>query len=114
MRYCPTCGAELSEKDSFCTRCGSVLDKTEASNNKAKPISVLSIVSTAMGAIGIALAWFIPIFFGYGLGIAGLVCAIVSIYKHPGEGAAKAGLLLSIASIACAILNSIIVIAILA
>ena len=115
MICCQKCGTAINEEDTICTYCGQAVEevqKAPVKPNQANSTSTLSIVSIALSAVGLVLTWFITLF-GYGLGAAGLVCAIVAINKHPKEKAAKVGLGLSIASIGCAFLNTVIVMAIL-
>ena len=66
----------------------------------------MSIISIVLGAVGIPLAWLLAIL-GYALGGTGLALAIITMKKDVFATKPKVGLILSIITLACSVINSI-------
>ncbi len=48
VKYCPDCGAELTEKDKYCTKCGYSFEKRKKKKIKVKNLIILIIVVIIM------------------------------------------------------------------
>src|SRR5574344_1460364 len=109
--FCKYCGAEVSNDDTFCTKCGSSLNEPNM-NYQFNPYNMplryppqppiypyskdkrgFATTSFVLGLIGI-IAWIIPLF-GFPITIIGLIFGIKGS-KSTRKGLANSGIVLSI------------------
>ena len=115
MKFCQKCGKELLDDAVICTGCGCAVHSSENRANaqtynkleQSGTNETLGIVSIIVGAIGIPFSLLLAIT-GYMFGGAGLAMAIIASKKNPFSGKAKIGLILSIITLSCAFVNSLI------
>ena len=110
--FCLKCGQQIEDTAMTCPYCGC---PTENSSDKidtgvidpsVKSAEGLGLAAIVIGAIGILMAWLIALL-GYIFGGAGLALALVAKNKNPNCSKAKTGMILSIITLACAVINSI-------
>lgn len=121
--FCKYCGAEVSNDDTFCTKCGSSLNEPNM-NYQFNPYNMplryppqppiypyskdkrgFATTSFVLGLIGI-IAWIIPLF-GFPITIIGLIFGIKGS-KSTRKGLANAGIVLSTITLMLTITNSVI------
>ena len=131
MKFCQKCGKELHDDAVVCMGCGCAVSSSQAQStsqsvstaNKSYESQIptmdydfyhdytvantLGIISIILGAVGIAIAWVLAIL-GYLFGGAGLTLAIISINKGYFSTKGKVGLVLSIITLSCSLVNSLI------
>ena len=95
--FCKNCGSEIDDNAYVCPHCGVKVDRFEAQPRAN---------GNALAIVGFILSFFIA--------IAGLICSILGYNKAKNEGAphkglALAGIIISIVSMALAVLLYIIV-----
>lgn len=67
MKYCPHCGAEVSDNAFVCTKCGSTLDNNQTNNSVSTESSVIGILAIVFSALG---------------GCLGLIFAIIGLCTY--------------------------------
>ena len=65
MPYCPFCGSEASEEDTFCRSCGAVLSgsgapsqKPKGDNRAIKAVAVVVVIAILLTAVGAVIAYY--------------------------------------------------------
>ena len=125
MKFCQKCGKELHDDAVICIGCGCAVPSSQSQSTTQAPntgsqqpatnstiysydttINTMSIISIILGAVGIPLAWLLAIL-GYALGGTGLALAIITMKKDVFATKPKVGLILSIITLACSVINSI-------
>ena len=130
MKFCQKCGKELHDDAVVCIGCGCAVPSSQAQSTSQSfsttntsytsqtpttnhdfshdyaVANTLGIISIILGAVGIPLAWVLAIL-GYLFGGAGLTLAIISINKDYFSTKGKVGLVLSIITLSCSLINSL-------
>ena len=79
--FCPKCGKEAAEGNSFCPVCGAALTADQqpaaAPQQKALPYNVLSIIGIVLSCVSLAL----DMYTGLTVGLAGLVVSIIALVQ---------------------------------
>ena len=99
-KFCPNCGKELSENESICSNCGTILVTEESTIDKK------ALTGFILGLVGI-IAWLIPLA-GYPVCICGIVFSSKGLKSTTKKGMAIAGLVLSIVFLVFTFFNSLI------
>ena len=126
MKFCQKCGKELNDDAVICTGCGCAVpfakESTSTHTFNQTPLKAtgntpysydsgttdgLGIASIILGAVGIPFSLLLAIT-GYFFGGAGLALAIIGGKKNPSSGKSKVGLILSIITLSCSVVNSLI------
>lgn len=124
MKFCEKCGKELLDDAVVCMGCGCAVGTTEAPvqgsaealsaerNENVIPAekSSSAIVGIVLGLVGIVGAWLIALL-GYILGGIALGLSISAKKKAPNNGTATAGIVIACIALVCAVINSILGIA---
>lgn len=123
MKFCQKCGKELNDDAVICIGCGCAVPTAKESapthtstqtpaaesasySSDSAASDGLGITSIVLGAIGIPFSLLLAIT-GYFFGGAGLALAIISSKKNPFSNKGKVGLILSIITLTCAFVNSL-------
>ena len=105
MMFCPKCGKEAAEGNSFCPVCGAALTADQqpaaAPQQKALPYNVLSIIGIVLSCVSLAL----DMYTGLTVGLAGLVVSIIALVQCRKK--AVRGTTLAIIGIVCGGLSTI-------
>lgn len=108
--YCKNCGAELTDGQVFCTRCGTETHSSQqfsqasADTASADTFGLISIIFSSI-AIFLSLA---SVIFAYLGGGVGLGLAIIGINRSKRSVKSKIGLALSIVALSLALIVSIV------
>lgn len=109
--FCLNCGKQIDDSSTSCPYCGSLIGNANGfSENpygaQAAPSEGLGIAAIVVGAVGILMAWLVALL-GYIFGGIGLTLALVGKHQNKLSSKATVGMILSIITLACSLLNSI-------